>query len=107
MQVNRPGHILNVHVAQDVAILRHLALDLRKGEVVAIAVGGYVAFNLVRGEVVMAAGEVDLHRTRDGAEVDVSLRGGDAYAGAETGNCDITTAIVDADVGRLGNCNGQ
>ena len=58
------GDVFNMHVAEDLAALRDLALDFGEGEVVAVAVGGQVAVDLVGGEVVLAVGEVRLHRSR-------------------------------------------
>ena len=59
-----PGDVFHVHVAEDLAVLRDLALDLREGQVVAVAVGGQVALDLVGGEVVLAVGEVRLRPSR-------------------------------------------
>ena len=63
VQGDRPADVLNVHIAQNFAVLLDSAFDLGEGNVTAVAVDGEVAVHLVGGEVVLAVGEVNLDRT--------------------------------------------
>ena len=61
VEVDRAGDVFNMHVAEDFTALRDLALDFRDGDVVGVAVDREIAVDLVSGEIVLAAGEVNLH----------------------------------------------
>ena len=62
--MNRPGDVLDVHIAKDLSVERDLALNLGESQVVAVAVRRQVALDLVSGKVALVAGEVYLHRPR-------------------------------------------
>ena len=74
VQMNRPGEVLHVHLAEDLAVQRDLALDFGERQVVAAPVGGDVAVDLVGREIALVGGEVHLHRPGDGVEVNIAVR---------------------------------
>ena len=89
------------------AALRDLALDLRKRQVVAVAVGGNVAVHLVGGKVVLAAGKVHLHRAGDRAQMNVAVRRRDADSRAQPRRGHVALAGVDGHPGGFGNSHGK
>ena len=99
--MDRPADVFNVHVAEDFAVLGDLALDVGEGKVVEVAVGGEVAVDLVGGEVVLAAGEVHLHRAGDGAQVHVTVRGVEVDSCAQSGCGHVSPAGVRRLHGRI------
>ena len=107
MQMDGPGEALHVHFAEDVAVDGDFAFHLGEGDVVAAAVGGDVAGDLVGGEIALVGGEVHLHRSGDGVEVDVAVADGEVGAGAQTGRGHVAVARVDRDQGRSGHDDGQ
>ena len=94
-----------MHIAENLAALRDLALDLGEGQVVQIAVGGHIALNIVGGKVMIAVGEVRLDRPGNRAEVNVSVRF-DADAGAQPGRGHVAFAGIHRSFGAARNGDG-
>src|SRR5579863_7486715 len=103
--MQRTAHVFHVHVAEEFAVDRDLARDLREGKVVAISFSGNVSVDLVGRKVALVRGEMYLYGALDHAEVHISVIGVDVDPAIEVRRSHIAMSGMDGDMRALRDCH--